>query len=284
MARKKSTKQNMNAWPQAKSTPLVAPMATVANRRVQVKARVPKIQMAGDGLTVKNKEFFSNVSAATAAATVGRVGLNPADPNVFGWLSSIALNYTYYRWKRLKVMFASQTSTTTAGSITLGLFYDREDLDSWFGSASPTTYLTQVVGASQGPFWGSTISCLQNGEHSAQIQAVADVDMAHMRTKWHIIDGNTGGTAVDNQAVAVFLGNVQSSAGASLTVGTLWFEYEIELRHPTFHNPTVALRTLGQGSANRSEKEVIERPREVVREIPDAPPKVPPTPPPSPTN
>lgn len=205
----------------------------------------PQFSMQGQTLVVKNKELWLTLSARGDADILSRVGLNPADGNVFPWLSAIADRYTYYRWKHLRVCFQTYVNANTTGDAHLGLFYDREDLDQWFAGANPLGGLTQTVGSSGGPVWSSVIS--NDGQNLySQIMAVADVRRAHMRTQYHLIDNSTSGTALDNQAVAVFLGTLMGSNGSGSAtqgpVGRIWFDYEIELLHPTTfsaNNPTV---------------------------------------------
>lgn len=212
----------------------VTPQANPSARMNIVRPVGPRIRSVGDGLIVRNKEFFKAKSSNAGSLVVGRVGMNPADPNVFAWLSSISSRYAYYRWRSLRVMYSSSCPTTQRGLITMGLFYDREDLDAWYTFPSIRD-LTQTTGATQGPVWGSTITCHPDGSHSSEIQVCVDVNRAHLRTPWHILDASTTSTALDNQAVAVFLGDVTDTNAASdgLNCGTIWFDYEIEFRHPT---------------------------------------------------
>lgn len=215
----------------------VSVMAPQSNRTVLSRTAAPMFSTnGGSSLIVRNKELWLTLSAAGNGDVVGRVGLNPADVNVFPWLSAIADRYTYYRWRHLRVCFQTIVGANTTGDAHLGLFYDREDLDSWFAAPNPLQGITQTVGSSGGPVWSSTISNDGNNLYS-QIMAVADVRRAHMRTNYHLIDNNTSGTALDNQAVAVFLATLTGSGGSgspsTTAVGRVWFDYEIELLHPT---------------------------------------------------
>lgn len=211
---------------------------------------VPKVRTTGDSMLISNKEFFFYKGSDQSSRRVGAIGLNPANDFVFPWLAALAKRYTYYRWKHLRVLYGSACPTDQRGLITLGLFYDKEDTDEWFlSSGDQIRDLTQTVGSSQGPVWGSTITCHPDGSHSSEIQVVCDVARAHMRTRFHLIDNNPGDTATDNQSVAVYLGHITDPNGvaAGLGCGTIWFDYEIELKHPTAissnPNPPLALRT-----------------------------------------
>lgn len=225
-------------------------MAPQSNRTVLTRTVAPKFSMSGDSLIVKNKELWVTLSTVGNADVLGRVGLNPADGNVFPWLSAIADRYTYYRWRHLRVCFQTYVGANTTGDAHLGLFYDREDLDAWFSGANPLGGITQTVGSSGGPVWSSTIS--NDGTNLfSQIMSIADVRRAHMRTNYHLIDSSTASTALDNQAVAVFLATLMGSNGSgsasSTPVGRIWFDYEIELLHPTAQSANSSLAVVQSG-------------------------------------
>lgn len=213
----------------------VTPMVNQGNIRTVTRPRGPRITTTDSTMVIRNKEYFGYISSETGVNTIGRVGINPADQNVLPWLAAIANRYTYYRWKKLRVLYTSNCPTTQRGTITIGIFYDLEDLNAWFLGSSPVQNLTQVVGSTVGPVWGSTITCHPNGDHSAPIQACVDVQRAHIRTKWHLIDNATASTAVDNQSVACYMGTITTPNGASagLGCGEIWFDYEVEFMHPT---------------------------------------------------
>lgn len=215
---------------------VVTPMANIGKRLTMARPAGPRVVTNGDSMLVSNKEFFLYKGSDTSSLRIGSVGLNPANSFVFPWLSALARRYSYYRWKSLRVLYGSSCPTTQRGLMTMGLFYDLEDVTAWRdNSTSPVRDLTQTVGSSQGPVWGSTVTCHPNGTHSSEIQVVCDVQRAHMRTKFHIVDNATEGTAGDNQAVAVYLGHVTDPNGAAegLGCGVIWLDYEIELLHPT---------------------------------------------------
>lgn len=230
MARKRSSSSSDKAG--MRYQPMQAPLA---NGQAFGRSKAPRVTATGNGLIVRNQEFWTTFTSGAGTDALSRVGLNPADPNVFNWLAGIADRYTYYRWRKLRICYGSMCPSTQLGDVTLGLFYDREDLDAWFSNtAAALQGLTQTVGSSAGPCWGSTIRRQGDGIVS-DICAVADVARAHMRTTWHLIDHATASTALDNQAVAVFLGGYINANGDTswLPCGRVWFDYEIELAHPT---------------------------------------------------
>nr|UJQ92765.1 MAG: hypothetical protein [Narnaviridae sp.] len=213
----------------------VNPQSSYLSRRTNVMVSAPRMKNVGNSLIVTNKELHASYTSEIGSNTITRKGLNPVDSNVFPWLSAIADRYNYYRWRKLRILYTSLAPTTLPGDFTVGVFYDREDLDEWFTGSDQIRDLTQTVGSSQGPVWGSTITCHPDGSHTAEIEVIVDVDRAHMRTKWLIVGGSLSSTSLDNQAVGVFLGTVSSpnATSASYSIGRVWIDYEIEFMHPT---------------------------------------------------
>lgn len=254
MARKKTSGRTSDRLAQPSGKGLVGrstgvtQMANPGNRRVVNKTSAPRMQSTRDGLVVANTEMLAQYNTTSGSDTLHALGLNPADANVFPWLCQIARRYTYYRWKRLRVMWSSLSSTTASGQITMGVMYDIEDLNAWFiATGNHVRALTQLKEASQGPFWGSVIH-QERGTTRAEIQVDADVTRAHMRTLWHIVDSVTGGsTPLDNQAVAVYLGMVVGNGGTAFAAGSVWLDYEIEFCHPAvaFATPVFARERVG---------------------------------------
>lgn len=225
----------------------VTPLTNRGNTTV-LKKFPPVIRTSADTCIIKNKELCFGASTASASDGINKVGLNPADPNVFGWLSSIAGRYTYYRWKKLKVMYQTGCDTNINGSVNMAVFYDIEDLNQWWAGTFPLNGISQVEGYTAGPYWGSTITCHKDLTHSAEIEVNVDVQKAHMRTQWCLVDRTssppTGAEGLNNQSVPVFLGWVMTANGSGSTrwVGAVHVEYEIELRHPTAQAANAAFR------------------------------------------
>jgi len=223
------------------------PMGQTTNYR----ASGPRITSTKAGLQIANNEQFVLVSGAASLSVAGALGLNPADSNVFPWLSGICRRYGLYRWKKLRVLYQSACPSTTGGAITLGLMYEREDLNGWVGvTGSSSIALSQCGSASVGPVWGSTMTTTNQGSISTNMVEV-DVARTHQRVPWHTVDAATDGTSTDNQAVAAFLGYTVSPTGGTATdtfnVGRIWFDYEIELLHPTFLYTETAFRGVERG-------------------------------------
>lgn len=222
----------------------MAQAANLANRKLITRKGGPQIMSTNDGLIIKNQELFASYNSSSGANGITFVGMNPGDPNVFSWLSAISGRYGYYRWKKLRVVWVSGTSTGLDGDVTMGTFFDYDDANNWFTGGS-IAGLTQTSPSASGPVWGSS-SRIVNGRLTSDMSYDIDVSTAHMRTPWHIVDRVTGSVAVDNQSVAVYFGLVLTPNGVGTKfAGRVWFDYEIELRHPTATASNASLMVRG---------------------------------------
>jgi len=167
--------------------------------------------------------------------------ISPISTGNFPWLSGIATSYAYYRWRRLRVCYSSTCPTTTSGDVALGLFYDVEDVDAWYAGTNHFSGLSQTQNSVSGPFWGSTLTNNQKGQSVSEIMLDADILRTRMRTQYSLVSVPSPDTADQNQAIALHLGIVIGQSGSAGNVGRLFFDYEIELVHPTQRQSAITL-------------------------------------------
>lgn len=210
----------------------VTALSNIGKRTVLNRRKAPRLTATQNGLVVSNNEFSVSLGQASSADSFAWFGVNPLDSAVFPYLHSIARNYAFYRWKRLRVLYSSNCATTQRGAVVIGSFYDREDLNQWVTSGGARfVTLTQTNPSSMGPVWGSTITWHPTGGE-AQIMIDMDVSRMHTRTQWHILNTASDDTAVDNQAIAVYFASATSPSGVPAPCGDIYFDYEIEFLHP----------------------------------------------------
>jgi hypothetical protein len=75
---------------------------------------------------IVHREFLADIAGSVDYSVFG-LRINPADPISFPWLARIARNYEYYQFKRLSYSLKTQTSTTTVGTVIVGIDYDPTD-------------------------------------------------------------------------------------------------------------------------------------------------------------
>jgi len=205
------------------------------NVGITTRNRGPVIRATRNGMVVRNQELYTTLNGMSTAQYVAGAGINPSDSSIMPWLSNIAKVHSLYRWKKLRVLYQSNCATTMNGDVVIGLFYDRADIDAFMSTTTPgdrRTQLTQTVGASVGPVYGSNIYSNSNGS-TADIMVEADVVRLHSRVPWLVCE--QASIALENQSVGVYYGAVVGNNGYAnnVPVGRLWFDYEVEFIHPT---------------------------------------------------
>lgn len=226
-------------------------MTNPGSRNIITKTGVPRIRNTAEGCIVSNQEMYGIISGSASAGTnsLAAISMNPCDNGVFFWLSHIAQRYSMYRMKKLKVHLSSLLPTTALGAVTIGGFYDREDLLAWIGAPS-VTGLSQTKGSSTGPVWSTTLHRGANGQITSDVSFEFDCRLAHARTPWFRMDKVPGSDAEYNQAMGCHTGILIGFTGlANQDAIQCWFEYEIELLHPA---PTSANSSLMMEGPNPS--------------------------------
>jgi hypothetical protein len=78
-------------------------------------------------IIVKHREFISDVGSTSLLFNSVTYALNPGLPGTFPWLSTIANSFESYQFQSLDFRYETQSGTTTAGRILLGVDYDASD-------------------------------------------------------------------------------------------------------------------------------------------------------------
>lgn len=131
MKRNGGTTTVKRVQPFALSGPVTSAPVSVAH---QIKrTNRPRMMMRGDGVSVAHSEMLGSILSGnpTAGVTAYRsVGYraNPGISTVFPWLSSVAVNYEKYRFKRLTFSIVPLVSTQFSGRIGVGFDFDSTDL------------------------------------------------------------------------------------------------------------------------------------------------------------
>jgi hypothetical protein len=207
----------------------------------------PRIRSSSDGrgIIIKNQEA---IAYATTTSTTGdrktTIGLTPP---VMNWLGNVARNFQYFRWKKLSVLYSSRVPTTNTANVTMGVFTDANDADSWWSGAGNAIELTYLPRSATGPSWSSAIHS-RGSELYSDLMVPVDVKTAHMRTPWFIYDDTPLSNTALNQACPAFLAFVVSDSGVTnQQVGLIFLDYEVELLNPTPSSRNT-LRSLGEKS------------------------------------
>jgi hypothetical protein len=215
----------------------VNPLVNIASQVTFARNRGPVSRSTKNGVIISNQEKFMGVAGPASAGTVSvsTISVNPAS-TLFAWGSRILPNYALYRFRKLRFCYTSACPTTTTGDMVMGGFYDVNDALSWAALSSPQSNLTMNENSVNGPVWGSTLSHDSKGLTS-NIMIEVDVQRLHARLPWFRTAPavSQADSTAYNQAVPLTLGLTCLYAGtASLVVGYIWVDYEIEALHAQF--------------------------------------------------
>lgn len=219
--------------------------APVATSKV-IKQRGPKFTRTANTITVTHRELCMPI-VATTAFIVQSVSINPGNPTMFPWLSSQALGWERYRFKKLKFSYVSRAPTTLAGSIILAPDYDAAD-----AAPANEAVACSYLDSASGTYWTNfDLVC----NHEALLGGVKSkyVRVGTLEPNLDVKTYDSGN---------LFVCCVDSSTN-NYAAGKLWVEYTVELIVP--HTIPVRLPTLlttvgGQTSTPFSGTQTIEGP------------------------
>lgn len=131
-----------------KGSAIVAAPAAVS-RRIVRKSK-PITRNTKNGVVITHSEMIDPITSATSAFSVEAYRCNPGLPNIFPWLSTVAVNYEKYRFKSLVFKTSSLVATSTGGRVGIGFDYDSTDMPP--GNRAEFYALTTHA---EGPLWDS---------------------------------------------------------------------------------------------------------------------------------
>lgn len=205
------------------SKPIKAPVS----RMSQLHSVRPAQSSIDRGIFVKHTELVMTLVKPTTNQNpveailyqFARLRVNPGSKTVFNWLSSLAVQYEFYKFRKLKFHFVTRQSTSKSGGIIISPDYDAAD--------GQIPLIEQTIfnnrGTVDGPVW-QDITC--------------SLDPASMNRlfKSHVIMSDTrfATTTQDQKTIdpcQVFILTDDNTVGA-FVYGKLFVEYEVELTEP----------------------------------------------------
>lgn len=171
-------------------------------------------------MVVTHREYVSDitpasVSNANAFQLLISENINPGNPLVFPWLSSIATRYESYLFRNLRFIYEPQCPTTVSGTVSLAVDYDALD-------DPPLTKLQMMSykGAVRSPPWfASNYQCASSDLRKQKSYFV--------RNGAQLPSGDPRLYDVGNVYVAY-----EGPANESVANGELYVEYSVELTTP----------------------------------------------------
>lgn len=170
-----------------------------------ISTRVPQIVSASGGVTrVTGLEYLADMGSSNVGTfQAGSVNLNPGIVANFPWLSGMAILFSKYKYRALRLHFIPSVATSVAGNVCVSFVYDTEDAAATtMGSA--TACSRAVIGQAYHPFY-------------------AEPDLKHNDLNWYYVDKTVSTARTVSQVIAIIA--TQSSTVTS--VGSLYAEYDI---------------------------------------------------------
>jgi hypothetical protein len=88
--------------------------------------RGPRIGGNGTVVRVQHREYVGDISGSVGYL-VRQFAVNPGQSTTFPWLSIIARNFEKYRFRRLRFLYESSTSTVATGVVLIAIDLDASD-------------------------------------------------------------------------------------------------------------------------------------------------------------
>lgn len=215
---KKSTsrRKRQNSDGNRPSRTVSLPVARVTQTSVRPAKGLPDIA------PISHEEYVGDIVGSTGAFSIAySSGINPGLANLFPWLSSTAINYEAYRFKKLQFKYKNRTTTANTGFVTIGVDYDS-------GDATPTSKL-QINN------WKSSVSFVPSVDFTFNA-TVSDMS----RMKRYL----TRDSAVSGEITSFDVGALYVIVGGNITntnIGELWISYDIDLYTPQLKVPGAPL-------------------------------------------
>lgn len=213
---KKNRNRNKGPRVDTKSIPL-------ARATIQI-SRNPIVRNTPTGCVVDHEELLTTLLSGNnnAFSVINRFRLNPGSYLTFPWLSSLAQNFEFYRFRKLKFIYRTRTSATTSGIIMFSPDYDAADGSNVFNNIESQLYSNK----------GSIESALYR-------DFVLEISTASMNRlyKSHTVMSDDRFDKTKQDQKTVDAGQLFIGTENQLTVGTplgkLIVKYEVEFFQPS---------------------------------------------------
>jgi len=217
---KAMSKRGKKRKPKQKSTYSKEERAPVAVS-ISTKTMAPKMSYGPNAKSciIRHSEFIGTLqnSSDPNFHILKRLRVNPGSAGTFAWLSQVAGSWEFYRFRKLNFRFITRCPSTSPGVVLYVPDYDAADTVPTSEQAA-----TQYDGAVESSVWKNMSISLRPDRMNALYKRHAIMDDTRFATSAQ--DEKT----IDAGQFMVF----SDSATASLIIGKLWVDYEVELMIP----------------------------------------------------
>jgi hypothetical protein len=205
-----------------------APVSSSLNLTMSKPTFLSSSSSSGDAsVTVTHREYIGDISGSAAFA-LQSFPINPGLPGTFPWLSTLALNYESYRIRRMAFEFETQTATSVAGTLMMGVDYDAAD-----PAPVSKVQLMNYHNSTRSAVWQECCLVLDAS------------DIGKLGPKRYLRFGNLAA----NQDIKTYdVGNffIASQGGGGGLVGELYVSYQVELNTPQLDSSALAFALSGK--------------------------------------
>jgi len=195
---------------------------------------MPVFAGVGRKMIVQNYESISvlkNFATNTFASLQTSQSINPGIASTFPWLSSIALNYSKYKFKTLRFLYVPNVPTSIGGSAYIYLSYDSKD-------TAPASLANVAVADSSsiGPAWvGGGINAEKAFRPDLGIDECifVDADVKSFTQPYYYVRTQAG-LDTDSVPLVLYFGSDSALNGSANYggTGTVYVSYTVELFEP----------------------------------------------------
>jgi hypothetical protein len=172
-------------------------------------------KVKGDAaVIVRHREYLDDIDGTTAY-DFSQYPLQPGIGQGFPWLSNMASNYESYTFRKLAYIYEPTCSTSTAGTVMMGIDYDAAD-----DPPGSKTELMSFHGAVRSAPWASCCC----GTDKRDLEKLAKQRYVRLGN----LDPNLDLKTYDAGYLVIATQGMTSGA----TVGELFVEYEVEFQTP----------------------------------------------------
>lgn len=206
--------------------------------------KLGKLPLEKGAMTIKHSEYIGDLiqQATSGAFTSQSYGLNPANDGTFPWLSSTAVNFQHYKFRKLvfeyRPLVSNSTSTTGGSLLSMGSVILATQYDSVLGP-----YTTKATMAESD--YAVTIRPSERALHAIECDSKYNpLGVMFCSPQTSLTQGyNNSDIRMQNLGIFEIAASGIPTAGTQLDLGEIWVHYEVELLKPQLNANLSALQS-----------------------------------------
>lgn len=201
------------------------PVSIPASNGTIVRSGKPNMRTTSNGnCTVTHREYVADLIAQVEGFDLQfQFGMNPGNPGLFPWLSTIASRFELYKFRALRLIYEPQSATTTTGTVMIAADYDASD-----PPPSSKVQMMSYKRSVRSPPW---FACTHES---------AGADLHRLKTNYVLGGVAPTGTDIKTYDIGNLYVALQSDVAQGTTCGELYVEYTVDLITPQINNEAIS--------------------------------------------